>query len=63
MTFDMNRPALKRAGWDIKSLTDEQVRMCGEVFKWAMSNPLSRDLNGNAETFFNWKYKKNDPHL
>ncbi len=61
----LRRDAMRRAGWlrDDEVLSDRNLHIAREGYRWALTNPDSRDLFGRAETFFRWRAHHADPHL
>jgi FADH2 O2-dependent halogenase len=54
-----------RAGW-IKEedyVTERDVDYARRGFRWALTNPNTRDLFGSSATFFRWCAHRPDPHL
>ena len=61
----IRRDAMTRAGW-IKEgdhLSDRDVEYARRGFRWALTNPDTRDLFGSSATFFRWCAHRPDPHL
>jgi tetracycline 7-halogenase / FADH2 O2-dependent halogenase len=61
----IRRDAMTRAGW-IKEgdhLTERDVDYARRGFRWALTNPDTRDLFGSSATFFRWCAHRPDPHL
>jgi len=61
----IRRDAMIRAGW-IKGgdhLTDRDVDYARRGFRWALTDPRTRDLFGSSATFFRWCAHRPDPHL
>jgi len=61
----IRRDAMTRAGW-IKEgdhLTDRDVDYARRGFRWALTDPRTRDLFGSSATFFRWCAHRPDPHL
>jgi FADH2 O2-dependent halogenase len=54
-----------RAGWlkDSDLVTERDVEFTRQGFRWALTNPNTRDLFGTSETFFRWCAHRPDPHL
>lgn len=65
--FDVTirRDAMCRAGWlkDSDLVTERDVEFTRQGFRWALTNPNTRDLFGTSETFFRWCAHRPDPHL
>ena len=61
----VRRDAMCRAGWIKESdlLTERDVKYTRKGFRWALTNPDTRDIFGNSETFFRWCAQRPDPHL
>jgi FADH2 O2-dependent halogenase len=61
----IRRNAMCRAGWlkEGDYLTERDVEFTRKGFRWALTNPNTRDLFGNSETFFRWCAHRPDPHL
>ena len=61
----LRRDAMRRAGWlaGDEVISDRNLRFAREGYRWALTNPTSRDLFGNTETFFRWRARHADPHL
>ncbi len=61
----LRREALTRAGWMKEGdfITERDVEFARRGFRWALTNPQTRDLFGNSETFFRWCARRPDPHL
>lgn len=61
----IRRDAMLRAGW-IKEgdyVTERDVDYARRGFRWALTNPGTRDLFGSSATFFRWCAHRPDPHL
>ncbi len=61
----IRRDAMLRAGW-IKEgdyLAERDVEYARRGFRWALTNPHTRDLFGSSATFFRWCAHRPDPHL
>jgi len=61
----IRRDAMTRAGW-IKEgdhLTERDVDYARRGFRWALTDPRTRDLFGSSATFFRWCAHRPDPHL
>src|SRR5581483_1101755 len=52
----IERDAMIRAGWlkDSDKMTDRDADFSRRGFRWALTNPNTRDLFGNTKTFFRW---------
>lgn len=61
----MRADAMKRAGWMAAGATmsDRNMDFARSGFRWALTNPDTHDLFGNAETFYRWRARRSDPHL
>jgi FADH2 O2-dependent halogenase len=61
----LRRSAMRRAGWLGESdvMSDRAVGFARTGYRWAITNPTTRDLYGNAETFFRWRVRRADPHV
>jgi FADH2 O2-dependent halogenase len=61
----LSKDALMRAGWMKEGdfITDRDLEFARKGFRWAITNPQTRDLFGNSETFFRWCARRPDPHL
>ena len=61
----IRRDAMCRAGWlkEGDYVTERDVEFARKVFRWALTNPNTRDLFGNSETFFRWCAHRPDPQL
>ncbi len=61
----IRRDAMVRAGWIKESdyVTDRDVDYARRGFRWALTNPNTRDLFGSSATFFRWCAHRPDPHL
>ena len=61
----MRADAMARAGWldSADTMSDRNLAFAREGFRWALANPDSRDLFGNAQTFYRWRARRPDPHL
>lgn len=61
----LRRDAMRRAGWlaQNEALSDHNLHIAREGYRWALTNPDSRDLFGRAETFFRWRAHLPDRHL
>jgi FADH2 O2-dependent halogenase len=57
--------AMKRAGWlgEGETISDRSVAFARSGYRWALSNPSSRDLYGTSETLYRWRARRSDPHL
>lgn len=64
-TVPLRRDAMRRAGWlgQDEHISDRNINIARQGYRWAITNPTSRDLFGNAETFLRWRAKQSDPHL
>ena len=61
----LRRDAMLRAGWlaPDEAISERNLRFAREGYRWALTNPTSRDLFGNSETFFRWRARQSDPHI
>jgi FADH2 O2-dependent halogenase len=61
----IRRDAMRRAGWLSQKdvMSDRSVRFAREGYRWALTNPNSRDLFGCSDTLYRWRAKYDDPHL
>ena len=61
----IRRDAMLRAGWIKESdyMTERDIGYARRGFRWALTNPETRDLYGSSATFFRWCAKQPDPHL
>lgn len=61
----MRAGAMARAGWlaDEASMSERNLAFARSGFRWALANPGSHDLFGNAQTFYRWRARQSDPHL
>lgn len=61
----IRRDAMTRAGWIKESdhITERDVDYARRGFRWALTNPRTRDLFGSSATFFRWCAHQPDPHL
>lgn len=61
----IRRDAMIRAGWIKASdyVTERDVDYARRGFRWALTNPNTRDLFGSSATFFRWCAHRPDPHL
>ncbi len=61
----IRRDAMIRAGWIKESdyVTERDVDYARRGFRWALTNPNTRDLFGSSSTFFRWCAHRPDPHL
>lgn len=61
----LSREAMLRAGWlaDGVEMSDRSVGFARTGYRWAITNPTTRDLFGTAETFYRWRAQRPDPHL
>jgi len=58
----LSREAMRRAGWlgENEILSDRNLRIAREGYRWALTNPNTRDMFGTVDTFFRWRSKKDD---
>lgn len=63
--ISMRADAMKRAGWLAADgdISERNLEFARSGFRWALSNPGTHDLFGNAATFFRWRARRSDPHL
>jgi len=56
---------MRRAGWlkDGDEVSDGTLEAARKGYRWALSNPTSRDLFGNVDTFYRWRARQGDPHV
>ncbi|MEO7167535.1 MAG: tryptophan 7-halogenase [Chthoniobacterales bacterium] len=61
----IRRDAMTRAGWikEDDHITERDVGYAQRGFRWALTNPDTRDLFGSSSTFFRWCAHQPDPHL
>ncbi len=61
----IRKDAMLRAGWinPDDSITERDLGFARRGFRWALTNPATRDLYGSSATFFRWCAKQPDPHL
>lgn len=61
----IRRDAMIRAGWlkEGDQVSERDVEFTRRGFRWALTNPNTRDLFGSSETFFRWCARRPDPHL
>ncbi len=61
----LNVPAMRRAGWlkPGEEISERSMRFARNGYRWALANPLSRDLFGTSETLYRWRAQLPDPHL
>ena len=61
----MRADAMERAGWlsDQARMSERNLEFARSGFRWALSNPDTHDLFGNAQTFYRWRARRSDPHL
>lgn len=61
----ISRESMQRAGWlkEGDSIAERDVEFARRGFRWALTNPQTRDLFGNQKTFFRWFAHRPDPHL
>ena len=61
----IRRDAMIRAGWlkEGDQVSARDVEFTRKGFRWALTNPHTRDLFGSSETFFRWCARRPDPHL
>ncbi len=61
----MRADAMQRAGWlsDQATMSQRNMEFARSGFRWALTNPDTHDLFGNAETFYRWRARRSDPHL
>ncbi|HKD02176.1 MAG TPA: tryptophan 7-halogenase [Terriglobales bacterium] len=61
----ITRESMLRAGWlkEEDFIRDRDVEFARRGFRWALTNPQTRDLFGNQKTFFRWFSRRPDPHL
>lgn len=57
--------AMRRAGWlgPDEEISARNIDFARQGYRWALSNPASRDLFGNTETLYRWRARQDDPHL
>jgi len=57
--------AMRRAGWvgERETISERSIRFAREGYRWAITNPTTRDLFGNSETLYRWRARYPDPHL
>lgn len=57
--------AMRRAGWmaDDRAMSPRNLEFARKGYRWAITNPTSRDLFGSVETFYRWRAKHPDPFL
>jgi len=61
----IRRDALVRADW-IKEgdlMTEKNLKLVRSGFRWALTNPTTRDIVSTSETFFRWCARRPDAHL
>ncbi|MEW5985065.1 MAG: tryptophan 7-halogenase [Chloroflexota bacterium] len=61
----LRREAMRRAGWlaEDKDISDRNIEAARRGYRWALTNPTSRDLFGNVHAFYRWRSQEPDPHL
>lgn len=61
----IRRDALVRADWikEDDHMTEKNLRFVRSGFRWALTNPTTRDVVSTSETFFRWCARRPDPHL
>lgn len=61
----MRIEALRRAGWmpHDREMSERALEYARQGFRWALGNPLTRDLFGNVTTLYRWRARQSDPHL
>lgn len=57
--------AMHRAGWlrPGEEISPRNIQFARQGYRWAITNPQTRDLFGTAETFFRWRARQADPHV
>lgn len=57
--------SMKRADWvgEKRKISPRSIAIAQKGYRWAITNPDSRDLYGTSETFYRWRDKRPDPHL
>ena len=61
----LREDAMHRAGWldSGRSISERNLDIARRGYRWALTNPTSRDLFGNTEMFYRWRAQRPDPHL
>ncbi len=61
----LSSAALQRAGWiqDGQVISERNIGFARRGYRWALTNPTTRDLFGNTETLYRWRAQHPDPHL
>jgi len=62
---NITREAFERANWlkPGQRMSDSNVRLVRRSYRWALTNPNTRDLFGRFETLCRWAQHRPDPHL
>jgi FADH2 O2-dependent halogenase len=62
---NITREAFERAGWlkPGQRMSDGNVQLVRRSYRWALTNPYTRDLFGRFETLCRWAQHRPDPHL
>ena len=62
---NITREAFQRAGWlkPGQNMSNNNVELVRRSYRWAMTNPNTRDLFGRFETLCRWAQRQPDPHL
>jgi tetracycline 7-halogenase / FADH2 O2-dependent halogenase len=57
--------AMRRAGWlrVDQGMSARSLGFAREGYRWALTNPTTRDLFGNVDTLYRWRARQPDPHL
>ncbi len=57
--------SMHRAGWlkEGEVISPRNIEFARRGYRWAITNPHTRDLFGTSETFFRWRAQQADPHL
>src|SRR5579863_2307662 len=62
---NITREAFERAGWlkPGQRMSEGNVKLVRRSYRWALTNPNTRDLFGRFETLCRWAQHQPDPHL
>lgn len=57
--------AMRRARWmaEDDEMSERNLLTARRGYRWALTNPSTRDLFGSATTFYRWRSQQSDPHL
>jgi FADH2 O2-dependent halogenase len=61
----LREDAMRRAGWlkEGEFIRERDILAARRGYRWAITNPTTRDLFGCVNTFYRWRAQQPDPHL